>query len=80
MDKILQEIKYSEERLQTCIEGLEGRFGKCHGPITRRKEFTPPLEVRVDVLRTLATFIVQLHSYLHNLTLYYVCSQLSVYF
>ena len=52
MDKILQEIKNSEERLQTCNEGLEGRFGQCHGSTTRRK-ISPP-EVRVssiDVLR-----------------------------
>ena len=44
--------KNSEERLQTCIEDLEGRFGQCHGSTTRRK-ISPP-EVRVsyfDLLR-----------------------------
>ena len=53
MDKILQEIKNSEERLQTHIEDLEGRFRLCHGSTTRRK-ISPPPEVRIsyfDVLR-----------------------------
>ena len=53
MDKILQENKNSEERLQTCIEDLEGRFGQCHGYTTRRKKISSP-KVRVsyfDVLR-----------------------------
>ena len=52
MDKIMQEIKNSEERLHTRIKDLEGRFGQCHGSTTRRK-ISPP-EVRVsyfDVLR-----------------------------
>ena len=52
MEKIFQEIKNSEERLQTHIEDLGGRFGQCHDSITRRK-ISPP-EVRVsyfDLLR-----------------------------
>ena len=39
MDKILQDIKNSEERLQTSIENLEGRFGQCHGS-KKEKDFT----------------------------------------
>ena len=53
MDKILQEIKNSEERLQTRIEDLEGRFGQRHGS-TKRKKISPSPEIRVsyfDVLR-----------------------------
>ena len=51
MDKILQEIKNSEERLQTRIEELESRFGQCHCSTTRRK-ISPPAEVSYfDVLR-----------------------------
>ena len=46
MDKILQEIKNLEERLQTRIEDLEGRFGQCDG-FTKRK-ISPPPEVRVS--------------------------------
>ena len=48
MEKIFQEIKNSEERLQTRIEDLEGRFGQCHGSTTRRK-ISPP-EVRESIL------------------------------
>ena len=54
MDKILQEIKNSEERLQTRIEDLEGRFGQRHGSTTKRKKISPSSEIRVsyfDVLR-----------------------------
>ena len=46
MDKVFQEIKNSEERLQTRIEDLEGRFGQCHDSTTRRKISSP--EVRVS--------------------------------
>ena len=48
MEKIFQEIKNSEERLQTRIEDLEGRFGQCHGSTIRRK-ISPP-EVRESIL------------------------------
>ena len=41
MDKILQEIKNSEERLQTRIDDLEVGVGQCHGSTTRRKNISP---------------------------------------
>ena len=41
MEKIFQEIKNSEERLQTCTEDWEGRFGQCHDSTTRRKISLP---------------------------------------
>ena len=52
MDKIFQEIKNSDERLQTCIEELEGRFGQRHDSTTRRK-ISPSLEVRVTLCKLL---------------------------
>ena len=48
MDKILHEIKKSEERLQTHIEDVEGRLGQCHGSTTRKKKVSPPPEIRVS--------------------------------
>ena len=48
MDKIFQEIKNSEERLQTHIEDQEGRAGRCHGSTTRRKKISSPLEIKVS--------------------------------
>ena len=51
MEKIFQEIKNSEERLQTRIKDLEGRFGQCHGFTTRRK-ISPEVKVSYfDLLR-----------------------------
>ena len=38
LEKIFQEIKNSEERLQTRIEDLEGRFGQCHGSTSLQEE------------------------------------------
>ena len=48
MEKFCKRLKIQKTR----IEDLEGRFGQCHGSITRRK-ISPP-EVRVsyfDLLR-----------------------------